>query len=72
MDAFNALVENGHTILVVEHNLDVLKAADWIIDLGPEGGNEGGNLVFQGTPEELIKTKLKESYTAQFLKDKLG
>jgi excinuclease ABC subunit A len=69
MDAFNALVENGHTVLVVEHNLDVIKEADWIIDLGPGGGSHGGELVFQGTPEDLIK--LEKSFTGQFLKSKL-
>lgn len=69
MEAFNALVENGHTVLVVEHNLDVIKEADWIIDLGPGGGNKGGDLVFQGVPEDLIK--VKESFTGQYLKTKL-
>ena len=69
MDAFNALVENGHTVLVVEHNLDVLKAADWIIDLGPEGGENGGNLVFEGPVKEIVNCK--ESYTGHFLKEKV-
>ncbi len=55
LKAFNALVERGHSILVVEHNLDVIRAADWIIELGPGAGNEGGNLIFEGTPEELAK-----------------
>ncbi|MDD3453721.1 MAG: excinuclease ABC subunit UvrA [Bacilli bacterium] len=62
----NKIVENGDTVLVIEHNLDVIKVADYIIDLGPEGGNKGGNLVAKGTPEEI--TKVKESYTGQFLK----
>jgi excinuclease ABC subunit A len=69
MDAFNALIENGHSIIVIEHNLDVIKCADWVIDLGPEGGKAGGNLVFEGTPNELIHCK--ESYTGKYLKEKL-
>ena len=67
--AFNALVEKGHTVLVIEHNLDVIKSADWVIDLGPEGGDEGGYLVFEGTPEDLVK--VKKSYTGKYLKEKL-
>ena len=67
--AFHALIERGHTVLVIEHNLDVIKCADWIIDLGPEGGNRGGNIVCTGTPEEIIKCK--ESITSKYLKDKL-
>ena len=67
--SFNALIENGHTIIVVEHNIDLIKVADYVIDLGLEGGKKGGNLIFQGKPEALIKNK--KSYTAQFLKDKL-
>ena len=63
------LIENGHTIICVEHNSDVIKCADWLIDLGPEGGENGGDLLFQGTPEDLIKNKT--SYTAHFLKEKL-
>lgn len=70
MDAFNALVESGHTVLVVEHNMEVIKSADWIIDLGPGGGKEGGSLVFEGRPEDLAK--VKASYTGQFLKEKLA
>jgi excinuclease ABC subunit A len=66
LQAFNALVQNGHSLIIIEHNMDVIKSADWIIDLGPEGGNEGGHLVFEGTPEELVK--LSGSYTAQYLK----
>jgi excinuclease ABC subunit A len=69
LDAFNALVKKGHTITVIEHNLEVIKCADWVIDLGPEGGEQGGHLLFEGTPENLVKCK--ESYTGQFLKDKL-
>ena len=70
MDALNALVENGHTVLIVEHNLDVIKTADWIIDLGPVGGKDGGYLMYQGPPEGIVK--IKESYTGQFLKEKLS
>ena len=65
LDSFQALINNGHTLIVIEHNLDVISSADWIIDLGPEGGNEGGQIVFEGTPEDL-KT-CKESYTAKAL-----
>ena len=69
LKALNALIDLGHSVMVVEHNTEVIKCADWIIDLGPEGGEAGGNLVFAGTPEELIN--VKESYTGQFLKSKL-
>jgi excinuclease ABC subunit A len=69
LKAINALVEKGHSVLVVEHNMEVIKSADWVIDLGPEGGIAGGNLVFEGTPEGL--SKVKESYTGRFLKGKL-
>ncbi len=70
LGALNALVENGHSVLVVEHNMEVIKSADWVIDLGPDGGKDGGNLVFQGTPEDLVK--VKESWTGRFLGEKLG
>ena len=69
LKAFNALIEIGHAVLVIEHNIDVIKCADWIVDLGPKGGEEGGHLVFQGTPENLIKNT--ESVTAKYLKGKL-
>jgi excinuclease ABC subunit A len=69
LDAFNALIANGHSIIIIEHNPEVIKTADWVIDLGPEGGDAGGNLVFEGIPEELVKCK--ESYTGKFLKRKL-
>lgn len=69
LDAFNALVEIGHSIIVIEHNLDVIKCADYVIDLGKEGGVNGGNLLFQGTPEGL--TEVADSYTGEFLKEKL-
>jgi len=67
MKAFNGLVEIGHSVLVVEHNLDVIKSADWVIDLGPVGGEEGGHVVFQGTPEDLIQSEA--SITGKFLKN---
>ena len=70
LDSFNALIENGHTVIVIEHNLDLIKTADYIIDLGKEGGINGGELLFQGTPENLIK--VKGSYTSFYLKDKLN
>jgi excinuclease ABC subunit A len=60
------LVEEGHTVVVIEHNLDMVKCADHIIDLGPEGGNKGGEIVSQGSPEEIIKSK--KSHTARYLK----
>lgn len=69
LDSFNALISRGHSIVIIEHNLEVIKSADWIIDLGPEGGDRGGELVFEGTPEDLVRKK--ESYTGQALKEKL-
>jgi excinuclease ABC subunit A len=69
LDVLNKLVDRGNTVLVIEHNMDVIKVADHIIDLGPEGGDGGGRILFEGTPEDLIKNK--ESYTAQFLKTEL-
>jgi excinuclease ABC subunit A len=67
--ALNTLIEQGNTILVIEHNMDMIKSADWVIDIGPEGGDKGGNVVFEGTPENLINEKT--SYTAKYLKDHL-
>lgn len=67
--AFNELINQGHSIIVIEHNLDVIKCADHIIDIGPEGGSKGGNILFTGTPEDLIKEK--KSYTGKYLKEKL-
>ena len=67
--SFNALIEKGHSIIVIEHNIELIKCADYIIDLGLEGGKNGGNLIFTGTPEELIKNK--KSFTAKYLKEKL-
>ncbi|MDY6799699.1 MAG: excinuclease ABC subunit UvrA [Bacteroidota bacterium] len=69
LDAFNALIERGNSILIIEHNMEIIKSADWIIDLGPEGGNQGGLVIFEGTPEELLNNN--QSYTAQFLKPKM-
>ena len=60
------LVDTGNTVLVIEHNLDVIKQADWVVDLGPEGGEEGGELIAAGTPEEVAA--VDESYTGQFLR----
>ena len=69
LKSLNALVDKGHTIVVVEHNLDVVKSADWIIDIGPEGGKKGGNIMFEGIPEDMHKSN--ESFTAKYLVDKL-
>ena len=69
LDAFKALIERGHTILVIEHNLDVIKCADYVIDIGPDGGDKGGSLVFAGTPEALIQCKT--SITGRYLKEKI-
>lgn len=66
LDVLNRLVESGNTVLVIEHNLDVIKAADWIVDLGPEGGDKGGSIIFEGRPEEIIRAK--RSYTGKYLK----
>ena len=66
LKSFDALIAQGNTILVIEHNMDMIKSADWIIDIGPEGGQAGGNLVFEGTPEEMVKHA--DTYTAQFLR----
>ena len=70
LDAFNALIMRGHTLIIIEHNLDVIKCADHVIDLGPEGGARGGQLLCCGTPE--VVAQCGESYTARFLKEKLG
>jgi excinuclease ABC subunit A len=69
LHAINALVEQGDSVIIIEHNMDVIKCADWIIDLGPEGGENGGHVTFAGLPEDMIK--LKNNYTAQFLREKL-
>jgi excinuclease ABC subunit A len=67
--SFDALIDKGHSIIVIEHNLDLIKCADWIIDLGPEGGENGGELLAEGTPEEIVK--VKKSITGAYLKEKL-
>jgi excinuclease ABC subunit A len=69
MSSFNQLIEAGHTVIVIEHNMDVIKCADWLVDLGPEGGDEGGELVYQGVPEGILS--VKNSYTAAYLRPKL-
>ena len=66
IDVVNKLVDRGNSVLIIEHNLDVIKMADYIIDLGPEGGDGGGQILFEGTPEEMIN--IKNSHTAKFLK----
>jgi excinuclease ABC subunit A len=68
--AFNALIRQGHSLIIIEHNAEIIKSADWVIDLGPEGGTGGGTIVFEGVPEDLIKEK--KSYTGMYLKDKLS
>ncbi|SNS03078.1 excinuclease ABC subunit UvrA [Hymenobacter mucosus] len=70
MTALNALVEQGNSVLIIEHNMDIIKCADWVIDLGPEGGINGGHLLFEGTPEEMVKLK-DTNHTARFLAEKL-
>ncbi|UPL49482.1 excinuclease ABC subunit UvrA [Hymenobacter sublimis] len=70
MTALNALVEQGNSVLIIEHNMDIIKCADWVIDLGPEGGLNGGHLLFEGTPEEMVKLK-DTNHTARFLAEKL-
>ncbi len=69
IQSFSSLISRGHTIIVIEHHHDIIKVADWVIDMGPEGGRDGGNLVFAGTPEQLAQHPT--SYTAKFLRDKL-
>lgn len=69
LDALNALVNDGNSVMIIEHNMDIVKNADWIIDLGPEGGENGGNLCFAGLPEDMVK--LAENHTAKYLKEKL-
>lgn len=69
LKAFDSMIKRGHTIVIIEHNMDVIKYADHIIDIGPEGGKDGGNIVCEGTPEQVVQCK--ESYTGRFLKEKL-
>ena len=66
MKMLHQLADNGNTVLIIEHNMDIIKCADWIIDLGPDGGDFGGEIVFKGTPEQIVKCE--KSYTGQFLK----
>ena len=70
LDAFEQLLRSGASILIIEHNLEVIRRADWVIDLGPEGGEAGGRIVAEGTPEEVAK--VKESYTGRYLAAALG
>jgi excinuclease ABC subunit A len=70
LGVLRSLTEKGNTIIVIEHNLDVIKTADWIVDLGPEGGDEGGRIVAEGTPEAVAS--VRASFTGQFLKRALG
>ena len=70
LKSFDALLDHGNTIIVIEHNMDVIKCADWVIDIGPEGGDKGGKVIFEGVPEDLIKEK--NSYTGKFLKERFG
>jgi excinuclease ABC subunit A len=65
LHSINALIEQGHSVIIIEHNTEVIKCADWVIDLGPEGGNKGGNLTFSGTPEDLAKEK--GNFTGKYL-----
>ena len=65
LDVLHRLVEKGNTVVVIEHNLDVVKTSDWVIDLGPEGGDAGGRVVAEGTPEDVARSR--ESYTGRFL-----
>lgn len=68
LTAVNALIDRGHSVIIIEHNVEIIKSADWIIDLGPEGGDDGGKIVFEGLPEDMIK--LDNNHTAQYLKQK--
>jgi excinuclease ABC subunit A len=68
----NRLVDEGNTVLVIEHNLDIVKVADYVVDLGLEGGKGGGDILFSGTPENLIKIKENQSHTAKYLKIEMG
>ena len=70
IEVLQRLVDTGNSVLIIEHNLDIIKVADWLIDLGPEGGDRGGELIAEGTPEQVIK--VKASYTGQFLKEHLN
>ena len=67
LHSINALIDQGHSVIIIEHNTEVIRSADWVIDLGPEGGNKGGHLTFAGTPEDLAKED--ENYTAKYLRE---
>ena len=69
LKVLHTFVEQGNTVVVIEHNLDVIKTADYVIDIGPEGGDNGGKIIANGTPEQIVK--VKESYTGKYLKGKL-
>jgi excinuclease ABC subunit A len=70
LEVLHELADAGNTVVVIEHNLEVIKTADWILDMGPEGGDGGGRIVAEGTPEDVAK--VKESYTGRYLRDLLG
>ncbi|MBW7936870.1 MAG: hypothetical protein H3C71_06995, partial [Flavobacteriales bacterium] len=65
LDVLNQLVDKGNTVLVIEHNMDVIKSADWLIDMGPDGGSRGGAILFEGSPEQILS--LNDNHTARFL-----
>jgi excinuclease ABC subunit A len=71
LKVLNQLADKGNTVIVIEHNLDVIKTADWVIDLGPEGGDAGGKIIAEGTPEDIVKKFMEVSQTAKFLKAEL-
>ena len=70
MDVLYRLVDKGNTVIVIEHNLDVIRCADWIIDMGPEGGSQGGQVLFEGTPAQLAASGV--GYTSRFLAEAMG
>ena len=67
IEVLQRLVDTGNSVLIIEHNLDIIKVADWLVDLGPEGGNRGGEILAEGTPEQVMK--VKNSYTGKYLKE---
>jgi excinuclease ABC subunit A len=71
LKVLNKLADKGNTVIVIEHNLDVIKSADWVIDLGPEGGEKGGEIIAEGTPEDLVKKHKEKSFTAHYLEEEL-
>ncbi|MCI0473951.1 MAG: hypothetical protein L0Y76_10255, partial [Ignavibacteria bacterium] len=72
LKVLNKLADKGNTVIVIEHNLDVIKSADWVIDLGPEGGEKGGEIIAEGTPEELVRNQKDSSFTAMYLDAELN